>query len=321
MLGLIALMVFVSLVLIGYSAAAWLQQRAQARRALATRLESMTGPGGERLPLPLLKDQRLSTIPFLDAFLTSVPFVLPVVRMIRQAGLKRRVGEVLLYVPLLAILTYLVCTLAGVPLLITLGVSVLAGLIPLIVVHRIRARRTQLFQEQLPDALDLVRSALQAGHGLLSALNVVAETFPDPVSQELRWVTEEVRLGLPLRDALYHLAGRVNDPNLPILVVGVLVAQDVGGNLAEVIDNITYTIRERFKMLREMRVLTAQGRLSASVLTALPFALGTFLYLFNPKYFEPMLTTRPGHFMLAYVLVSIAVGHVLIRRIVNSIQV
>ena len=316
-LFVIALMIGGAIVLIGYSAAMFVQERTDARRALSTRLESMTGPGGERLPLPLLKDQRLSTIPALNALLMGLPLVMPIVRMIRQAGLKRRVGEVLLYVPLLGLFGFLVSKLVGAPNFIALLVGLLLASLPLIVVHRIRARRTQLFAEQLPDALDLTRSALQAGHGLLSAFNVVAETFPDPVCQELRWVTEEVRLGLPLRDALYHLAERVDDPNLPILVVGVLVASDVGGNLAEVIDNITYTIRERFKLMREMRVMTAQGRLSASVLTALPFALGTFLFLFNPRYFEPMLTTRPGHFMLAYVLVSIMIGHILIRRIVN----
>jgi tight adherence protein B len=317
MSGIAALMLFVSLCLAGYAAALWVQQRNEARRALATRLESMTGPGFDRVAIPLLKDQRLSSIPMLDAVLSSIPFVRPMVRMIRQAGLKRRVGEVLLYVPLLALVAFLLATLAGLPAAIALMMALIAGSVPLFVVARIRQKRTMLFSEQLPDSLDLVRSALQAGHGLLSALNVVAETFPDPIAQEFRWVTEEVRLGLPLRDALYHLVDRLDDANLPILVVGILVAQDVGGNLAEVIDNVTYTIRERFKLMREMRVLTAQGRLSATVLTLLPFGLGTFLLLMNPGYFAPMIQTTTGHWMLAYALGSILVGHFLIRRIVQ----
>jgi tight adherence protein B len=239
------------------------------------------------------------------------------VRMIRQAGLKRRVGEVLLYIPLLALVAFLAATLFGVPMIARIIVAVVAGLIPLLVVAQIRRRRTNQFREQLPDALDLVRSALQAGHGLLSAFNVVAETFPDPISQELRWVAEEVRLGLPLRDALYHLVARIDDNNLPILVVGILVAQDVGGNLAEVIENITYTIRERFKLLRELQVLTAQGRLSASVLTGLPFALGAFFWLWNPKYFNPMIATTTGRWMLLYAFTSIVIGHFIIRRIIR----
>jgi tight adherence protein B len=317
MSGIVALMLFVAMSLAGYAAALWVQQRNEARRALATRLETMTGPGVDRLAAPLLKDQRLSTIPMLDALLSSIPFVKPMVRMIRQAGLKRRVGEVLLYIPLLALVTFLLATLVGLPTLVCIVLSGVAGAIPLLVVARIRQKRAMRFAEQLPDALDLVRSALQAGHGLLSAMGVVAETFPDPVAQEFRWVGEEVRLGLPLRDALYHLAERVDDPNLPILVVGILVAQDVGGNLAEVIDNVTYTIRERFKLMREMRVLTAQGRLSATVLTGLPFGLGAFLMVMNPGYFAPMIHSTTGNWMLAYALGSILVGHFMIRRIVQ----
>jgi tight adherence protein B len=318
MVGLTTVLVFMSLVLAGWAAAVWMQQRAEARRALASRLQTMTGPGAPGGSVPLLKDQRLSSIPLLDAILSSVPLVTPMVRMIRQAGLKKRVGEVVLYIPLLAMIGFLLTLMVGGPRPVAVVVAVVAGAIPLAVVHRIRHRRVVKFGEQLPDALDLVRSALQAGHGFLSALSVVAETFPDPISQELRWVGEEVRLGLPLRDALYHLVERMPDPNLPILVVGVLVAQEVGGNLAEVIDNIAYTIRERAKLLREIQVLTAQGRISGTVLTLLPVALGTFLFLLAPKYFEPMLTQQMGHYLLAYALVSVLIGRLIIRRLIAS---
>jgi tight adherence protein B len=316
MMGLPAVLTFFALVLAGYSAALWLQRRNEARQVLATRLKSMAGTSGT-LPAPLLKDQRLSTIPLLDTLLSSIPTVRPIVRMIRQAGLKRRVGEVLLYIPLLACTTFLITALIGLPAVFGLVIAFVAGSLPLIVVNRIRHKRTVRFGEQLPDGLDLVRSALQAGHGFLSALNVVGETFPDPISQELRWVAEEVRLGLPMRDALYHLAERIDDSNVPILVVGVLVAQEVGGNLAEVIDNVTHTIRERAKLQREMRVLTAQGRLSGLVLTVLPFLLGGFLFFLNPVYFRPMIETTTGLYMLAYALGSIFVGHLVIQRLVN----
>jgi tight adherence protein B len=180
-----------------------------------------------------------------------------------------------------------------------------------------RAKRLRLFGEQLPDALDLVRSALQAGHGLIAAFQVVADTFPDPVATEFRYIVDEVRLGLPFRDALYNLSSRVGDPNVPILVVGVLTAQDVGGNMAEVIDNITHTIRERAKLQREIQVLTAQGRLSGIVLTGLPFAVGGMMFLTNPTYFNPIVERPTGHILLIYGLVSLLVGHLMVRRIVN----
>ncbi len=317
MFGLAALLVFVSLALAGYGLALWAEERQAARRALASRLQVMTGPGIDPTAPPLLRDQRLSGIPALDVLLGHVLLVRALVRMVRQAGLKRRVGEVLLYVPLLAAIGFLLCALVGAPPLAGMIVAAVSGSTPLLVVQRIRRRRMLLFGDQLPDALDLVRSALQAGHGFVSALGVVAETFPDPIAQELRYVGEEVRLGLPMRDALYHLAERVDDPNLPILVIGILVAQEIGGNLAEVIDNIGYTIRERAKLLRETRVLTAQGRLSGKVLTALPFGLGLFMYFLNPVYFAPMVETPKGQLMLAYSGVSVLLGHLAIRRLVR----
>src|SRR5436309_1576704 len=124
-------------------------------------------------------------------------------------------------------------------------------------------------------------------------------------------------LGLTVREALQHLTERMEDPNLPILATGVVITQEVGGNLAEVLDNISYTIRERFKLLREVRVLTAQGRLSGMVLTGLPFFVAVSLILFNPEYFKPMMESRTGLYMIGYGICSIVLGHVLIQRIVR----
>jgi tight adherence protein B len=317
MLGLAALLIFVSAVLVGYAASVAAREREEAKRALAGRLRGMTDRDVETRAAPLLKDQRLSTIPLLNALLNRIPGVGPVVKMIRQAGLRRRVGEVLLYIPLLACIGFLTAVLVGWGPFVGLVVAVGAGAVPLVAVQRIRRQRTVRFGEQLPDALDLVRSALQAGHGLLSALAVVADTFPDPIAQDLRHVVEEVRLGLPLREGLNNLVERVDDPNIPILVVGILVAQDVGGNLAEVIDNIAYTIRERAKVLREVNALTAQGRLSGGVLTSLPFLVGLVMFFFNRAYFAPLLETTQGHFLIVYALVSITLGHLIIRRIIK----
>jgi tight adherence protein B len=312
-----ALLIFLSFGLVGYALAAWLGERNEARRALARRLEAMAGPATGTPGASLLKDRRLSRIALLDMVLGHLKPVRPLARMIRQAGLKKRAGEVLLYVPLLACVTFLFNMLIGGSAIIGVVCAGVAGVLPLVVVQHLRRKRAFLFSSQLPDALDLMRAALQAGHGLRAALLVVADEFPDPMAEELREVSEEMRLGLTLREALYNLAERIDDPDLPILVVGLLVADDGGGNLVEVLDNISYTIRERFKLLREMRVLTAQGRLSGMVLTALPFIVGALMFAFNPVYFMPMLESRLGHYMIAYALASILVGHVLIRRLVQ----
>jgi tight adherence protein B len=315
---LLPLLVFAALVLLGYALSALALNRQQGQQTLANRLTSMAGAsdaGGSAKPL--LKDQRLSQIPVLDAILGNTPFVAPLVQMIEQAGLRRRVGEVLLYVLLVFLIVMLLVVLLGGAFVLALMAGGIAAAVPLLVVARKRAKRTLLFAEQLPDALDLIRAAIQAGHGLVSACAVVGETFADPVAQEFRYLCDEVRLGLPLRDALMNLSRRVRDENLPILVIGILTSQEVGGNLAEVVDNIWHTIRERAKLQRDVRALTAQGRLSGGVLTALPFLVGFFMFMFNPKYFSPMIEETAGHWMMVYVLVSIFLGHIVIRRIVR----
>ena len=322
MVAIVAFLTFVVLVLVGYAVSSWIIERYERKRAIVVRLERVTGGAAttaapESNPSSLLRDERLSQIALLDTFLGRLTFVGKLVRMIQQSGIRKRPGEVLLYVPLLGGIGFVVITLIGGGQMMGLAVGGIAACTPLFVVSRIRRQRANKFGEQLPEALDLIRAALQAGHGFVSALGVVANEFPDPIAQEFHRVAEEIRLGLPVRDALYNLVNRIDDPNLPILVIGVLVAQNVGGNLAEVVDNISYTIRERFKLLREIKVMTAQGRLSGGVLSTLPFAVAGLMQMLNPAYFAPMFHTPTGHYLIAYSLGSVFMGHLIIRRLVS----
>ena len=317
MLGVAALLIFVALTLAGYAAVVMARTRGEAEQFIKSRLSTVASVAGETPAAPILRDDRLSAIPALNAMLARLSPVTGMVRMIRQAGLSNRVGEVVLYILLLGCVGLLLGVLLFGNPLISAVLCFAGAALPLLIVQRKRRVRMRLFSEQLPDALDLVRAALQAGHGLLAALLVVADEFPDPVAQEFRVLAEEIRLGMPLRDGLYRLRDRVDDTNVPILVVGILVAQEVGGNLAEVLENITHTIRERFKILRDVQVMTAQGRMSGSVLTLLPIAAGVFMYFLNPTYFTPMLQKQAGLYMLGYAFGSIIIGHFFIRRLVR----
>jgi tight adherence protein B len=314
---LLAVLLFTAIALAGFGAYAWSRETKEHRDTLRGRLRKLAIATPDNITASLLRDQRLSAIPALDTLLSRTPFVVPFVNMIRQAGLRQRVGEIVLYIPLLATIGILGTRFFEGRWIVAFGLAAFLGFLPILVVARIRRKRLQLFQEQLPDALDLIRSALQAGHGLITAMQVASETLPDPVAMELRYVVDEVRLGLTLRDALYHLSARVGDPNVPLLIVGILVSQEVGGNLAEVVDNTAYTIRERAKLQREIRVLTAQSRLSALVLTILPVAVGLFMAIFNGEYFEPMILTPEGHRLLLLSGTLILMGHILIQRIIR----
>jgi tight adherence protein B len=315
MLILTTLLIFLSFGLAGYSIAEVSRRRQVAAETLRGRLSGAAGKSGAQSSI--LRDERLSNIAWLNVALARLSLTAPLARMIRQAGLSNRVGEVVLYIPLVGGAAGLIAMLVTGNLMMSALIAAAAGSIPLFVVARKRTKRMRLFSEQLPDALDLVRAALQAGHSFTTAMYVVADEFPNPVAEEFRTVAEEVRLGLPLRDALYNLRERVDDPNVPILVVGVLVAQEVGGNLAEVLDNTTDTIRERFKLLRDVMVMTAQGRLSGLVLTALPVVVGIGMFFLNPTYFAPMLTDRRGWYMIGYSIVSVICGHFMIQRLVK----
>jgi tight adherence protein B len=317
MMSFLAVLVFVSVALVGYAASTGLSAQQARRRAFRDRFSAMTGWMAESFEASILKDQRLSRIDVLNAILFRLSVTNRLRRMILQAGMRKRVGEFLLYVPLLATFALLLTMVVGLPLGAGLLIAAAAGSLPFVVLSRMRRKRATLFAEQLPDALDLMRSALQAGHGLVGCFSLIADEFPEPIAGEFREVAEEVRLGLPMREALQNLSERIDNPDTPLLTVGLLVAQDVGGNLAEVLENISYTIRERFKLLRDVRVLTAQGRLSGMVLTVLPFLLAVAMYMLSPQYMEPLLKEPLGHKMIAYVFVSVIFGHFMIRRIVN----
>lgn len=314
---LIASLVFVSVVFFGYALTVALLRRETHQQKIRDRLQLARGPSREGPGSSLLKDERLSAIGILDSLLSRLSLTRSLAKLTREAGLRNRVGQTFLYIVLLGLAGLLLGILITDSFAIGLACAGVAALIPVVALRRRRRQRMKLFNEQLPDSLDLIRAALQAGHSFGAALLVVAEEFPDPVAEEFRIVAEEIRLGLPTRDALYNLRDRVDDPNVPILIVGILVAHEVGGNLAEVLDNTAYTVRERFKLLRDVLVMTAQGRMSGRLLTALPILVALAMVTLNPLYFMPMLESQTGRYMIAYAILSVTVGHFMIQRIVN----
>jgi tight adherence protein B len=316
MAGLLFMLVFLSFATVGYALSATMRRRQEAHERMLGRVapSRLVPP---RVRGSAVRDRRLSTIAVFDALLESFSATARLVRLIRGAGLSNRAGEVILYVALIGMLAALVTIVFSGNRLLGVGAGLVGAALPLMVVSSRRRKRMRAFGEQLPDALDLVRASLQAGHSLNTAMAVVADEFPDPVAEEFRAVVEETRLGLPLREALLNLRSRIDDDNVPILVVAILIVQEVGGNMAEVLDNVSYTIRERFKLLRDAQVMTAQGRMSARLLVSLPFLVGLVMYFFNPTYFRPMLDSPKGMYMLTYAAWSVAVGYWLIRRIVT----
>jgi tight adherence protein B len=202
-------------------------------------------------------------------------------------------------------------------LVLSVGVGAAGLFFPLIFVRQKRARRFGKFEQGMPEAVDLMVSALRSGHSLASALGLVGHESPDPIGMEFRVCFEEQNYGLELRTALEHLTSRVPLQDLKIIVAAILIQKESGGNLAEVLDKTSQVIRERFRLKREIQTYTAQGRLTGWILTILPLVLGCALYLISPDNMSLLWKRELGIKLLYGAGSMIILGGLAIRKIVN----
>ncbi|HET8835992.1 MAG TPA: type II secretion system F family protein [Gemmatimonadales bacterium] len=202
-------------------------------------------------------------------------------------------------------------------LLVAFPVAIIGAALPTLYVRHKKNRRLEQFEELLPEAIDLVGRALRAGHPLSSGFKMAADDGPEPVASEFRRVFEEQRFGLPLQDSLLGMADRVNIVDTRILVTAILIQREVGGNLAEILDNLSAVIRARFTIRRQIRVYTAQGRMTGYLLALLPFMLFALLYMINPEYMSVLFTDPIGKILVGVALVMQLAGFFWIRKIVN----
>jgi len=189
--------------------------------------------------------------------------------------------------------------------------------VPPLVVAYLQRRRQLQFNDQLTSMLQLLSNSLKTGYAIDRALETVAAKSQPPVSTEFERVTTEITLGTSVEDALSGLLLRINSPDLEFIVTAILLHTRVGGNLAEVLDNISDTLRDRLQTKRDMSVLTAQSRASASIITGLPILLALGLYVFVPGYYQPMTSTWVGYVMLAFAGFMILIGNLLIQRMTS----
>jgi tight adherence protein B len=180
-----------------------------------------------------------------------------------------------------------------------------------------RRRRSDAFEGGLPEAIDLLGRAIRAGHPLSAGLKMVGDEAREPIAEEFQRTFEEQRFGLPFDDAIIAMADRVNLVDLRILVTAILIQREVGGNLAEVLDNLATVIRARFTIRRQLRVYTAQGRFTGYTLAVLPIIVGFCIYMLNPSYMKLLFTHPIGKLIVAIAAVMQVIGYIWIRKIVD----
>ena len=275
-----------------------------------------TGTGAKRLNV-LKPDDSMSSVGTLNNVLKSAGFADRIQTMLDQAGVKMNPSVFLLASAFAALVTFLfVTTLTRLPLLGALF-AVLAAFVPYGYVRRVRKKRMEKFEEQFPEAIDLVARALRAGHALPTGLGMVADELKAPVGPEFRILYDEQNFGLTLPDAMRNFARRVPVLDARFFVTAILTQRETGGNLAEVLDNLGAVIRDRFKVKRQVRVLSAHGRITGWVLGCLPPALAMATLLINPNHLGTLLNDPLGHRMLIAAVVLQVLGTLTIRKLVQ----
>jgi len=320
MATIIAFLVFVAVSLGGFVVFSLLDERKSRARTLKDRLATTEGVDTRKQldDIALLRDEMLSEIPAFDSLLRRSDRVSALQKLLSQADLKIRAGNFLLLCLGCGVVISLIVYSASHKTLIFAWVGFLVGcFIPYSYASYARTKRFNEFEELFPEAIDTLARAVRAGHAFTTALEMIADEISEPVATEFRKLFEEQKFGLPVREALTNLVDRVPLVDVKFFVTAVMLQRETGGNLAEILDNLSYVIRERFKILRQVRVYTAQGRLTMLLLMGMPPIIIMGMMFMNPSFIQPLFTDPIGHAMLVIGICLQTVGYFVIRKIIR----
>lgn len=265
----------------------------------------------------ILKQALEGPLPGMDRLVSGTGMGKRIARLIEQSGLRTTPSALTLisivFAATAGAITFLFLPQRFAPLL----AAVFAGAAPTLFLLHKRSTRMKRFEEQFPEALDLLARAIRAGHALQTALGMAAEELADPVGPEFKKTFDQQNFGLPLRDALNEMAARVSVLDVRFFVTAVLIQRDTGGNLSEILENLAHVVRERFKIRRQVRVHTAHGRFTGYVLLALPAALAIALSFINPEHMQSLFRERLGQLMLMGAIVMQTIGFIWIRQVIK----
>ncbi|MEW6021469.1 MAG: type II secretion system F family protein [Pseudomonadota bacterium] len=295
----------------------WQAHRSPEAERIARRLRSVIGVEARQSDITIVKERRLSENPELDVLLRRLPGVRTLDRMLVQAGAKGLVAGLLAMCGGAFAIGLLLALVLRLPFAGVLACAAAGASLPLLRLNRARDARLAQFERQLPDALDMMSRAIRAGHAFPTALKLVADEVAAPLGEEFKAAFDEVNFGVSMADALGSLAGRVPSMDLQYFVVAVLIQRESGGNLTELLSSISAIIRDRQKLAGQVRVLSAEGRISAWVLCLLPFGAGAMMTAANPQTMSILWTDPAGRKMLGAAAVMMVIGVLAIRKIVR----
>lgn len=293
----------------------WKQYKGPEAKRLERRLRALSAAHDRSEQTKLVKQRALSDIPGLQRVLQRMPRAYQLDRMLVQSGLEWTVSGLLLSCAILFAMGVMAAVMLRQPMELALLVGAALSVLPWLYLQRKRHQRLALMERQLPEALDLITRALRAGHAFSSGLQMAGEELAEPIAGELRLVHDEINYGTALPQALTNLSERVPITDLRYFVVAVLIQRESGGNLTEMLGNLSRLIRERLKLHDRVRVLSAEGRMSAWILGLMPFGLVAVLQLLNPKFMSALWTDPIGITILKWLAALMVIGVLLLRRI------
>jgi tight adherence protein B len=315
---LIALLVSVVVALGAFALVSLFDQRSSRARIIKDRLAAVQKTPDQPVEdVALLRDEQLSQIPALDGFLRRSERISAIQVMLAQGDTNMRAGNFLA-------LCAMISAVAGLAAFIWSGkgpvawAAMLVGfLLPYSYASYRRNKRFEKFEELFPEAIDTLARAVRAGHAFTTAIEMIASEVAEPVCGEFRKLYEEQKFGMPVRDALINLTERVPLVDVKFFVTAVMLQRETGGNLAEILDNLSYVIRERFKIQRQVRVYTAQGRLTMALLMGMPPVIVTVMLLLEPAFIRPLFSDPIGHTLLVAGITLQTIGYFVIRKIIK----
>lgn len=292
--------------------------RWQEAQILHQRLQQWAKPESSEEPLNLLQEHKLSDIPWLDQFLRRIPASQHLEQLRKQAGNTVSTGTWLLLSGLLGFGFYLgVSQTLPLPLYLTIGLALVGSWLPFLYLKFQKGQRLRKFEQQFPEALDMLTRTIQAGHSLILGMQLVGDEFSDPLGPEFKRTVEQVqRWGIPFQEAMVGLTERIDSLDLRYFTVAVNIQREAGGNLTEILEALSNLIRKRFELQDRVKALSAEGKMSAMILFALPFFLGIAMSMMNPTYLEPLFATETGTFLLGLGVTMMCIGGLVIRKMI-----
>jgi len=286
-------------------------------RNLKKRLRTLSAGGCELGEIDIVRRRILSEVPWLNRSLLKITRMRELDRLLEQANTNMPLGFFILLSFLLAAIVLAGGTIIRMNLFIIVIFAILLASLPFLYLLSLKQKRMVKFQEQLPDALELIARALKAGHAFSGGLKMVAEEFGDPIGTEFRKTLDEINFGIGVDQAMKNLAYRVDCPDLQFFVVSVIIQRETGGNLAEILEKIALLIRERFKLYGKVRTLAAEGKLSAVILIALPFLIALYFFVIQPEYIGLLFRDPVGIAMLIGASIMMLIGVFMMRKMIQ----